>query len=222
MSKSTGLVFAEKPSIGIEPTRLYDRSRFGNHGAVSGAVATRLPSGLWGWTFVDGDDDTITIASFLPKIRSNTFLIWAIPNFDHNTAGINGGLITLRTGGGNYISWYFDGTNDYLYTRWRGDTTWPTTTTLMSFHAGDPLFMAVSAEVGSASLKVYCNGVLIDSEAVTLITAMETGNHRIDIGNWFDSSLDFDGVLALPRISRVLTLGQIKKIFEAERHWFGV
>jgi len=49
--KSIGLVFAEKPSIGIEPTRLFDRSRFGNHGTYTDITDVQLPSGLWVRTF---------------------------------------------------------------------------------------------------------------------------------------------------------------------------
>ncbi|GAI10844.1 unnamed protein product, partial [marine sediment metagenome] len=49
--KSTGIVFAEKPSIGIEPTRLPDRSRWGNHGTYTDITDKQLPSGLWVRTF---------------------------------------------------------------------------------------------------------------------------------------------------------------------------
>jgi len=45
--KSTGRVFAEKPSISVEPTRLPDRSRFGSHCVYTDIVDKQLPSGLW-------------------------------------------------------------------------------------------------------------------------------------------------------------------------------
>ena len=49
--KSTGLVFREKPSIGIEPARLYNAIRDGTHGTYTAITDKQFPSGLWVRTF---------------------------------------------------------------------------------------------------------------------------------------------------------------------------
>ena len=43
-------------------TKIYDRSPYGNHGAITGATWVRLPSGLWCLSF-DGSDDYVGCGS---------------------------------------------------------------------------------------------------------------------------------------------------------------
>ena len=50
------LDLAGLPEVG---NKIYDRSPYGNHGAITGATWKRLPSGLWVLDF-DGTDDVIT------------------------------------------------------------------------------------------------------------------------------------------------------------------
>lgn len=48
------------PGLPGGSTKIYDRSPYGNHGAITGATWTRLPSGLWCLNF-DGTDDLISV-----------------------------------------------------------------------------------------------------------------------------------------------------------------
>ena len=41
---TTGAVLWEKPTFGTEPTRLYDQSRYGNHGTYTDVTDVQLPS----------------------------------------------------------------------------------------------------------------------------------------------------------------------------------
>jgi len=104
--KSTGRVFAEKPSIGIEPTRLYDASRrFKNHGTHTDVTMVRLPSGLWVRSF-NGSSSKVTIsdAPSLDISLGITLLVWvnvtARPGPDY--AGIIDKEDALHPGGAYY------------------------------------------------------------------------------------------------------------------------
>src|SRR3990167_5721859 len=49
------------PRVATAPTRYwFDRSRYQNHGTITGAVWKQLPSGVWVLS-LDGIDDTITM-----------------------------------------------------------------------------------------------------------------------------------------------------------------
>ena len=177
--KSTGLVFAEKPSIGIEPTRLPDRSRWGNHGTYTNITDVQLPSGLWVRTF-NGSSSIIDCGD-LGVARALCF--WFNP--DSTTESILEEIddvgVTISGGTMVYGSWdncFVDGVDtDTVTTGWH--------------------FIVL-----------------------TSTTDVDVSALRLGLVNTTYFTGDIAPLLKLLRYSP--TAGQIKKILEAERHWFGV
>ena len=91
--KSTGYVLCEKPSVGIEPTRLTDKSRFENHGTYTSITDVQLTSGSWVASY-DGIASKITVGDLAQNIQ--TFMCWiyadaisrAIVDFDSGTHSV--------------------------------------------------------------------------------------------------------------------------------------
>lgn len=176
--KSTGIVFAEKPSIGIEPTNLPDMSRYGNHGAYANITDKQLPSGLWVRTF-NGSTSIIDCGD-LGLARALSF--WFNPNSitESILEEIDNVGVTISSGTMVYGSW-------------------------------DNCFVDA-----------------VDTDTVT------TGWHHIFITSTTDVDVSafrlglvnatyFTGDIGLLKLYRYApSAGQIKKIFESQRHWFGV
>lgn len=176
--KSTGLVFAEKPSIGVEPTRLYDRSRFGNHGTYTDIVDKQLPSGLWVRTF-DGSTSLIDCGD-LGVAR--TLLVWLKPNSTTESIleEIDDTGVSINAGSMVYGSW-------------------------------DNCFVdAVDTDTITAAWHLL---------ALTSTTDVDVSAFRLGLVNATFFTGDIAPLLRLIRYG--LSAGQIKKVFEAERHWFG-
>lgn len=176
--KSTGLVFAEKPSIGVEPTRLPDRSRWGKHGTYTNITDVQLPSGLWIRRF-NGSSSIVTCGDLgLAK----TLSFWFDPDSITESVleEIDNVGITIATGTMVYGSW-------------------------------DNCFVdAVDTDTLTAA---WHHIVLIST------TDVDVSAFRLGLVN----ATFFTGDIALPRLDRyALSAGQILKIFESERHWFGV
>jgi len=74
------------PGLANANTRyIYDKSKYGNHGTITGATWVKLPSGLWVQYF-DGTDDNVDCgaATTLQFTIAQTFtmLCWAVPVLD--------------------------------------------------------------------------------------------------------------------------------------------
>ena len=178
--KSTGNVLAEKPSIGIEPTRLYDRSRFGNHGTYANITDKQLPSGLWVRT-LNGSSSIIDCGD-LGVARALS--IWLNPNSTTESIleEIDNVGVTINAGSMVYGSWdncFVDAVDtDTITTGWHH------------------LFLTSTTDVDVSAFRL---GLVV----ATFFTG------------------DIAPLLRLYKTSAP-SAGQIKKIFEAERHWFGV
>jgi len=178
--KSTGLAFAEKPSIGIEPTRLPDRSRFGNHGTYTDIVDKQLPSGLWVRTF-NGSTSIIDCGD-LGVARALS--LWLNP--DSTTESIleeidNVG-VTIDAGTMLYGSW-------------------------------DNCFVdAVDTDTITAAWHHI---------VLTSTTDVDVSAFRLGLVNATFFTGDIAPLLRLYK-TYAPSAGQIKKIFEAQRHWIGV
>lgn len=219
--KSTGLVFAEKPSIGIEPTRLYDRSRYGNHGTYTSITDVQLPSGLWVRSF-NGSTGKIDIGNdaSLQIIRSMTLVGWVKTT---DTTGLF--LAKLAVAAPNYKGYGFGLGGDYLrgwfYNATDGYTTGTTVINDDKYHHCAIVYVSTAP-----LLIAYVDGVDDNAAAGgTLPTSITDSGTSVIIG--YDGVVAFGGyyagILGLPKVYNYsLSAGQIKKIFEAERHWFGV
>lgn len=180
--KSTGLVLGEKPSVGIEPTRLPDRSRFGNHGTYTNITDVQLPSGLW-VRECNGTSSKVDVGDIANPVKSVG--LWVYPdNHTRSIMDLDSGTHSIE----------IDASSDITATGWSSPTIY------------------VNGAVAAAITLSKWNFVF-----VTTATAIDVSN--LDIGT---EATWYDGKFALSQMfSHVLSAGQTKKLFEAERHWFG-
>ncbi len=177
--KSTGLVFAEKPSIGIEPTRLPDASRFGNHGTYANITDKQLPSGLWVRTF-NGSSSIIDCGD-LGVARAISF--WLNPNSTTESIleEIDNTGVTIATGTVVYGSW-------------------------------DNCFVDA---VDTDTITAAWHHIFLTST-----TDVDVSAFRLGLVNITYFTGDMAPLLRLYRYAP--SAGQIKKLYETQRHWFGV
>ena len=177
--KSTGLVFAEKPSIGIEPTRLFNAIRDATHGTYTDITDVQRPSGLWVRTFNGsssiincGDQGVARAISFWLNPDSTTESI--LEEIDDTGVTISSGTVVY----GSWDNCFVDAVDT--------DTITP------GWHH---LFL-------------------------TSTTDVDVSAFRLGLVNTTYFTGDLAPLLKLFRYAP--SAGQIKKIFEASRHWFGV
>lgn len=224
LAKSTGLVLAEKPSVGIEPTNLPDRSRHGHHGTHTDVTMVQLPSGLWVRS-LNGTTSFITLSGpTLDEIKTGyTALIWV------RSGGAVASQEFLQIGElttGAYASGFFfrmvsDGTLFFRHNYGVNEN--DTYTTVATYD--DDAFHLVGQSWDGTDVKRFIAGVEVDSEAIATfdITSEGTEHRLIGRSAWGSTFGDYlDGEVALPKIfSRALSAGKIKQIYEVERHLFG-
>ncbi len=81
------------PGLPGAGNKIYDRSPYGNHGTITGAVWKRLPSGLWVLNF-DGSDDRVDCGddpSLSPGLGDWSISVWIKATVDDNYKVIAGG-----------------------------------------------------------------------------------------------------------------------------------
>lgn len=198
-----------------------------NHGTISGAVWTRLPSGLWVLSF-DKIDNKVSIpanASFA-NLAALTLITWIKPTSigENNLGRIMGSALL-----GPVAGWYLSlmATNTFTF------GVDYATINLGRDGANNAITLTVPQMVavtwtGSATattIKFYVNG----AETSYGASANGTGG-RVDdatsilyVGNDSTTARTFDGLIGLTRvINAVLTAAQLLSIHQQERHLFGV
>ncbi len=219
--KSTSLVFAEKPSIGIEPTRLFDRSRFGNHGTHTNVTMVRLPRGLWVRSF-NGADSYIEVAHHASQLLTTggTIEAWIKAEsygevqgkiVDKSTGVTGGDGYSLVVVNGGYIRLYINGSARQ--------------SDVNAITFGDGNFSHVVVTWDNAGLcTFYVNGSQSGTPGISTDPAVITTTNALTIGNRSGfTDRTFDGDIALPKVyNYVLSAGQIKRIYEKQRSEFGV
>ena len=215
MFKSTGLVFAEKPSIGIEPTNLPDRSRFGNHGTHTNVTMVRLPSGLWVRQF-DGDGYVSLTIPAVIGTGDFSIALWFKPTSESPTNTLisfsdNSPTIYQRYANTNTLLYYSEEGEGGVIAETLSDVEWTVNTWVHAvvYRSSGDIYLVKDA-VASA-LSIADNATDIGAVAVNL-------GRRI-----LDNDRFLNGYIALPKIlCYAPSIGQIKKTREAEHHWFGV
>ncbi len=213
---------------------IYDWSGKDNHGMIDGATQAILPSGLPYLSYVTNDWVDITKNTSLALTTSFTIIVWANVVNDANTkfllsddAGVGGNrgsyfgfladekLRLFHSDDGT--SGYFDDTNAAL--------------TVGAFQMLTATTVLDGATVGTNSIKLYSNDALLAS------TTDVVGDYNKDLGvatrynpttNWNLGRRPvpdgyFNGSARGHRfIMGILTLAEITRIFNQERHLFGV
>lgn len=214
--KSTGIVLAEKPSIGIEPTRLPDRSRFGNHGTYTDITDVQLPSGLWVRSF-NGSSSLVDLSNptSLDLTRAISVSLWL------NADTVDGDDFALNMSGKSAfyrstsrIAWL--STHDVVGAKY----TYSATSIIA---VGLWYHVVYTYTIAETVCRIYLNGA-----EITYDVQQATGNNLLSVlsGNVYLSNTGSNwwaGDIGLPKIANyTFSAGRAKKIFEAERHWFGV
>ncbi len=207
--KSTGIVFAEKPSIGIEPTRLYDRSRHKNHGTHSNITMVQLPSGLWVRSFNGSSSDVAIVNNEATKFGTGdlTLLLWV------RLTALSA-LERMLGGATNGITFYQNSSNQLVIEE---EGVGGTVTSSSALSSASVWYMVVAKRT-SGTISFSINAV--DAGGGGAFARDFTGD--IDYVGRLGASY-FDGDIALIKMcDYALSAGQIKKLFEEQRHWFGV
>lgn len=212
------------PKYSPNATYIFDKSRYRNHGTITGATWKRLPSGLWYLDF-DGTDDFTRMANAASlNFGTGDFSLMAWINCA--TGGANqvillkmldgdpwdgyalrvkdttGYLSLLAPTGGNQIIGDID----------VGDEVW---------HLAGGTFEAGVANTG---MKLYVDGVEDVSARASAGAGDKDNTNYLYIGIAQDGlASDFTGGIALPRVfNRVLTATEILNMYNQEKHLFGV
>jgi len=227
MSISTGLVLDEKPSIGMEPTRLYDQSRYGNHGTYTNITNKQLPSGLWVRTF-NGTSSLITIAedpATLDMVSppGRTVSVWWFMSADaaqaeyrvymDSNSETQGTMLTTR-GATNKVrishnngTGYFlvdSGNNVMYYGEWNFMVMAASTARM------DGYYFSPTAGYNNS----YDSGASATAANRTTLTCL---------GSNADSTRYFDGDIGLLKVwDRQLAVEEVYELYQSERGWFGV
>ncbi len=203
----------------FQPNRTYafDRSRYNNHGTITGATWTRLSSGLWGLSFDGTDDNVITQnpAIGMPTGNTNrTVELWVYPTIDMSNK--------------TWVQWGATGTQAFMFLFYTNNAdgsvavaTWGNDCTFTQDIALNTWSHAVLTLSSGTSVTCYINAGTPNTQ--TLGVACNTQASAVYLGERSDGAWDFSGSIALLRIYNVvLNAAQIAGHFNRERHLFGI
>lgn len=211
------------PKFQPNPTYIFDRSRYNNHGTITGATWTRLPSGLWGLSF-DADDYVVT-PSFALAAPYLCFSVWANTTL-HATkhAFILGDAAQSATIG--YIIFYRSSNTDDL--NWEyADGTNPITVTSGGFFTG---FDGKNVQIGfiadftAKTVKFIRNGAQVGATTNMGGVPVFPSTNRVKyLGSYNNAPNLANRILYLPKLnSSLLAVSNMTKDYNQGRHLFGV
>ena len=199
-------------------SKIYDRSPYGNIGAIAGAVWKRLPGGLWYLSF-DGTDDVVdcgTAASL--NVGTGDFAVeqWVKPTAGSGAQGVvykrdgTGFFLRADPDASIYIYFYLAEGGSYRDARYTASNPWDG-----GWHH----------LVGQRkSDETY---IIFDGTDITNSRAGSGTNLNLDVAAplkiGYDGSGYFDGGIVLVRLyRRALSDFEIRNHFNREKHLFGV
>jgi len=208
--KSTGLGFGEKLSIGIEPTRLPDRSRYGNHGTYTDITDVQFPNGLWVRSF-NGPSSNILLPSskseLLPKVGFISFWL----KFDDHAGAYyvfsnNSDELAVFCNTTPELRLYYNGIGigDYLLTV--ADGVWAHYIIVFGLNQTGKIYENLVEKASGAC------GATRATTGVCRIGSISAGS-----SNWLKGDM---GLFEMQ--GYIPSAGERYKIFETQRHWFGV
>lgn len=202
------------PGLPGRGSSIWDRSKEGNHGTITGATWRRLPSGLWYLDFDGSDDVDLGNPTALQITGALTILTWK--------KSLNWGSKRVLTKM-DYpnTKWQYDLQERYSVITSNGSTACERYR--LTDTSGDVWHQIGLVYVPSTNLDLYTDGALDnDTLAGTIPAALQDTDATVYIGRRTDGDY-FIGGLALIRIYNVaLTATQILVIYNQERHLFGV
>lgn len=199
-------------------SKIYDRSPYGNHGAITGATWARTPAGLWYLSF-DGSDDYIDCG------RNTSLLItgdltaeWWMNLADYSNNNFVLGQSETDGYSGVY-SFIVAATSGYLYFYRGNGTSESSDRSVVAIGTG---WRHIVVTMLGTAVKMYSN--LTDVTRVGSLSAtIGDSGENIRAGRREDDYAPFSGGMALVRIyNRALSFLEIQNHFNREKHLFGV
>jgi hypothetical protein len=201
--------------------KIYDRSPYGNHGTITGAIWKKLPSGLWCLSF-DGNDDYIDCGSgaslAFDEVQSFSILLWMkAPATGHATE-----YPRLVRKGNNYYIYKYPGQNKCYFSIHDGAHLGSCQPTGMWDDRWHHLVMVVDRS--AQQLYGYVDGWLdaYDSDISNVGDGSGLSDHLF-LGS--DEAINHDLYGFIGRVSiynRALSALEIQNRFNREKHLFGV
>ncbi len=205
------------PSLQGRGARWLDRSQYANHGTISGATWTRLPSGLWVLSF-NGTTDKVDWGadSSLGLVTGGaiTLMVWIKPT-------------TLPT----YLKLLGRGvgSTDYIFSALSSGAL----RVYLDSDAKSTAAGVVSALVwqlagftwdgsGDGLIRCYVNGAKVFTAAAA-ITTIATGSYSLTTSGTEGGFSWYNGLMGIPReIKRLYSDTEMLRAFTRERHLVGV
>ena len=200
---------------------IFDRSLYGNHGAITGATWTRLPSGLWGLGLDGNDYVDCGNSSILNPTSQMTLMSWVYHNNDLSEDEVWGRwgpdayVLGVNTANHPFIKFVTNESGQYGIDGagvFPNQTLCHLATTFKGTDTGITLYLNGSA--------IVTTGLLSYPETIVTSAAFTVWGNLNRIAG---SGYDWNGKLFLGKIfNSCLTATQIANIYQQERHLFGV
>ena len=214
--KTRGLVLDPEVSRDVQPdaVTLYDRSRFGNNGAMTNVTWVRLASGLWVMSF-DGVDDRINCgAGASLAITSDISIeLWINPNsLGENNAGRpveKTQYLIAQTGTQTILFLIIDAGGAKIAQAPNGSAPFGKWTYVVGVF-------------NSINVLIYTDAVVTVGDA-TAGPILPNAAQTLYLGDSAASNRCVDGLVGLVKIhNHALSPGKILQLYETERQLFGV
>lgn len=211
--QSNGIVLDERPQVSsVIPTRLYDRSRYGNHGTWTNVTPVRLPSGLWVDSYAGAGSTTLNNSASLNPLAGFTVMFWAIQPIPTSLKQMAAHGIVFSL---------FTGVNASNYTLYFSDATDTGTVSFGSCTLNRYNHFAMTVTAACTIFGFINGGITVNG---TWAKTIRAGTSSLGFGMMPGYGIDwFTGMIGLRKMCNyVLTPAAIRKIYQSERGWFGV
>ncbi len=210
-----------QPSLPGGSNRIHDRSPYGNHGTITGAVWTRVPSGLWFLSF-DGVDDLVECADAdcLDITDNITVIVW-LKRSGTNHRDI---IIAKRGGGAGNVGYEFEitvdtGHVDQLQLGYQDNSgNWDDKQYSQS--TIDTKWHQVASTRTPPKIRYFVDGKL-DNENIPSYAMEVQNSHCLRIGAISGVAYLAGGMALLRIYNRVLSALEIQNAFNREKSLFG-
>jgi len=205
-----------RAGINDTDTEVYDRSPFGNHGTIHGAVWQTLPSGKSVLSF-DGVDDYVEVSNSESLKFTNkdeiTIAVWV---YLKNLTGDHQFIVSKGVAPGYWLYWKND------ENLWRSLITDGTNYLYASYYDPNPLnkWVQLVGVYSNNTMMLYVNSEKKDEDTKTLADFTLTENLLIG-KNPYDTYY-FNGIIEVRIYNIALSPEAIKRLFNLTRVFYGV